>query len=138
MFYDKNGLEVEGKVIGSEGSYKDLGNVKEKAFDKDILTAFDGHTSSGSWIGLEFPEPKEIDMIRFIPRNDGNCIEIGHRYELVFWNNKGWKSLGEQIATNDSLIYHNCPTNALFLLKNHTRGQEERIFTYENEEQVWW
>lgn len=23
-------------------------------------------------------------------------------------------------------------------LRNHTKGQEERIFTYENGEQVWW
>lgn len=32
----------------------------------------------------------------------------------------------------------NVPTNALLLLRNHTKGKEERIFTYENGEQVWW
>ena len=28
--------------------------------------------------------------------------------------------------------------NALFVLKNLTKGVETRIFTYENDEQVWW
>ena len=32
----------------------------------------------------------------------------------------------------------NVPTNALLLLRNHTKGKEERIFTYEGGEQVWW
>jgi hypothetical protein len=36
------------------------------------------------------------------------------------------------------LSYENAPINALFWLRNHTAGVEERIFTYENGEQVWW
>ena len=36
------------------------------------------------------------------------------------------------------LEYFNAPSNALFLLKNQTKGKEERIFTYEEEKQVWW
>ena len=36
------------------------------------------------------------------------------------------------------LYVDNVPTNALLLLRNHTKGKEERIFTYENGEQVWW
>jgi hypothetical protein len=39
---------------------------------------------------------------------------------------------------NVMLDYDNCPTNALFLLHDLTKGREERIFTYENGEQVWW
>ena len=34
--------------------------------------------------------------------------------------------------------YDNVPGNALLLLRNHTKGKEERIFTYENDEQIWW
>jgi len=36
------------------------------------------------------------------------------------------------------LHYDNVPGNALLLLRNHTKGKEERIFTYENDEQIWW
>jgi len=50
-----------------------------------------------------------------------------------------WISLGKQIGTKSQvLIYKNVPSNALFWLRNHTRGKEERIFTYENGKQVWW
>ena len=36
------------------------------------------------------------------------------------------------------LVYPDAPSNALFLLRNHTKGQEERVFTYEGDRQVWW
>jgi hypothetical protein len=32
----------------------------------------------------------------------------------------------------------NMPTNALFWLRDLTKGKEERPFTYENGQQVWW
>lgn len=35
-------------------------------------------------------------------------------------------------------VCDSCPSNALFRLRNLTRGKEERIFTYDNGEQVWW
>ncbi len=37
-----------------------------------------------------------------------------------------------------NLYYDNIPSHALLLLRDHTRGKEERIFTLENGEQVWW
>ena len=33
--------------------------------------------------------------------------------------------------TADSLAYKDVPTNVLLLLRNHSRGNQERIFTYE-------
>ncbi|MDR1372205.1 MAG: hypothetical protein LBJ17_03630 [Dysgonamonadaceae bacterium] len=80
-----------------------------------------------------------IERIRFLPRNDDNNIRKGDKYELLYWNKAGWQSLGVRTGTeNTELIFDNCPTNALFLLRNHTRGAEERIFTYENGKQVFW
>jgi hypothetical protein len=49
-----------------------------------------------------------------------------------------WISLGRKVASERYLIYEHVPVNALFWLKNYTEGQEERIFTYENDQQVWW
>jgi hypothetical protein len=43
-----------------------------------------------------------------------------------------------QMADSTILQYHNAPSNALFWLRNHSGGKEERIFTYENGKQVWW
>lgn len=138
-FYNKEDHQLFGKIIGSEGSYKALGNTKEKAFDNDVLTFYDGFTRDISWLGLELEQPQAIGRIKFIPRNDGNCIEIGDDYELMYWNNKDWQSLGLVIAREDSLVYKNCPRDALFLLHDKTKGKQERIFMIDkNGKQVWW
>ena len=74
-----------------------------------------------------------------LPINDDNCIRDGEIYELLYWDNK-WISIGKQMgsAKTYQLTYNNVPTNALFLLRNLTKGKEERIFTYENGKQIWW
>lgn len=137
MFYDENGKEIIGSVIGTEGSCNDNGSTKEKVFDKNILTGFDAPLPNGGWVGLKLPKAVRVSKIRFMPRTDGNIIEPGDNYELVYWNN-GWKSLGEKKAIADSLVYNNVPSGTLYLLHNRTKGTEERIFTYEKGKQVWW
>jgi hypothetical protein len=88
-------------------------------------------------VGMDFECPIEVEKILYIPRADGNSIVYGNEYELLYWDNE-WISLGRRIADNNFLKYNNGPENALFLLRNHTSGKEERIFTYENDKQVWW
>lgn len=91
-----------------------------------------------------------------------NSILPGDIYELFCWENNKWCSLGVK-TTNDRkadidslgpdfkktqffgnigdkeyLFYENIPVGSLFLLKNHSRGREERIFTIENSQQIWW
>ena len=41
-------------------------------------------------------------------------------------------------ARTDILLLKNVPKNGLFVLKDITKGQEQRIFTYEDGRQVWW
>ncbi|MBK5723098.1 hypothetical protein JGH11_19710, partial [Dysgonomonas sp. Marseille-P4677] len=140
-FYEKkSGKEISGKVIGTEGSWRPLneGYTRDAVFDRNALTFFDASQSDNCWVGMDFGTPVSIGHISFLPRNDGNCIEIGDEYELMYWDNNSWQSLGKQIANELQLQYKNCPSNALFLLHNHTKGKEERIFTYENNEQIWW
>lgn len=130
---------IKGKIIGTSGSWRTDGRyAKEAVFDRDALTFFDAPRADSCWVGMDFGKQVKIDRIVYLPRNDGNCIEIGDKYELFYWADNNWKSLGKKTADNVMLDYDNCPTNALFLLHNHTKGSEERIFTYENGEQVWW
>jgi hypothetical protein len=109
------------------------------AFDGDPLTFFCRYNMEYSWVGMEFSQPKHISRVAFLPRNDDNGVMAGQLYELFFWDNK-WISLGRQTASNKTyrLHYKNAPSNALFLLRNLTKGKEERIFTYEGGKQVWW
>jgi hypothetical protein len=103
-----------------------------------MLTYFDAPVMSGGWVGLKFPEKKRIKEIKYIPRNDDNHINIGESYELFYYD-RGWISLGGKTGDQTHvLVYNNVPENALLLLRNHTKGREERIFTYENGKQVWW
>ena len=134
-FYSPDGKILNGEIIGTNGN---PGKTKEKVFDGDILTGFEGVSPDGHWIGMKFNKPISIGSIRYIPRNDGNCIEIGDKYELMYWHDDHWASLGIQIAESNMLIYKNMPVDGLYILRNLTKGHEERIFTYENDQQIWW
>jgi hypothetical protein len=140
FFYKKDAISpIMGKIIGTSGSGRNDGrHNREAAFDRDVLTFFHASQSNDCWVGLDFGKPMRISKIVYFPRNDGNCIEIGDEYELFYWSNHQWQSLGKKKADHVRLDYDNCPANALFLLRNHTKGKEERIFTYENGEQIWW
>lgn len=107
----------------------------QNAFDNNIRTNF--NAPSGSWIGLDLKYPRFINKVKYLPRNNFNVIEIGNKYELMYYNHK-WISLGIQKANDQYLEYNDVPSHALFLLKNLTQGKEERIFTYEEGKQVWW
>ncbi|MDQ6527682.1 hypothetical protein [Flavobacterium sp. LHD-85] len=129
---------IRGKVIGTEGSFFDNPKcTKEAAFDGNLLTYFDSNLPDHSWVGLDLNSKKDISKIRFISRNDMNCVQVGNIYELFYWN-EGWKSLGRKTAKTTFLIYTNVPKKSLLWLRNLTEGNEERIFTYENGKQVWW
>ena len=139
-FFQKDSTRASyGKVIGTEGSYYNReSDNKEAAFDGNVLTMFDAPWKDENWVGMDFGKPTTIERIIYFPRNDGNSIEIGDEYELVYWNDTGWQSFGKQVSEKLFLQFEGCPGNALFLLHNHTKGREERIFTYENNEQRWW
>lgn len=138
-FYEKDSISPHvGEIIGTSGSFwHDGRNEKESVFDGDALTFFDSPWGD-SWVGMDFGKPVAIDRVYYLSRNDGNCIEIGDDYELVYWGDNRWKSLGRQKAEKAYLTFPDCPLGALYLLHNHTKGREERIFTYEDGKQVWW
>jgi hypothetical protein len=138
MFLDNNGIEIKGTVIGTPGSKLNEGNAIEKAFDKNILTFYEGAYPDGTWVGLKFNKPSSIEKIRFLGRTNGNCVDIGDLYQLEFWNNQEWELLGSQRATEDSLIFKNCPTNALFILHDRTKGDQERPFLIDKNGKIEW
>lgn len=130
---------MRSKVIGLARSWNnDPNTYKEAAFDGDLLTFFDSALPAGGWVGMDFGHPVDIEKIIYTPRGDGNTIGIGDEYELFYWVEHYWASLGKQIATTIKLEYEQVPSDALYLLRNLTRGKEERIFTYVNGGQVFW
>ncbi|GAB6008839.1 hypothetical protein [Dysgonomonas reticulitermitis] len=139
-FFDKDGKQVQkGKVIGNSVSFWNDPTIKiESVFDGDPLSYFSANDPDGAWVGLELEKPTYIGRIRYLGRNDDNGIRIGDEYELLYFSEEGWKTLGKQTALDSPLVYENVPKGALFWLRNLRRGSEERVFTYENGKQVWW
>ncbi|WP_414617780.1 transglutaminase-like domain-containing protein [Dyadobacter sp. 32] len=115
----------------------------------DVRLAFDGKIDAfvdktpnnlynGLWIGMDLGNAKEITRVGYSPRNDRNSIMAGMTYELFCWRDE-WVSLGKILTTKDGTIsFGNVPSGALLLLRNHTEGQEERIFQYKDGRQIWW
>lgn len=140
VFLQQDSLRpIKGQVIGTEKCWEDSPVYsREKAFDGDPLTFFDTPERYG-WVGMDFGEPIRIRKILYIPRTDGNMIQPGDTYVLYYWAENGWVPADKpRIAKDIVLNYEQVPRNALFLLRNLSRGKEERIFTYENGKQIWW
>jgi hypothetical protein len=89
------------------------------------------------WIGMELDSATTVTHVGFCPRNDKNGIYPGMRYELFYWDN-AWRSLGQQVATADSIVFDGIPENSVLWLRNLDEGKEERIFVLEDGEQKWW
>lgn len=124
--------KLNGKIIGSgkilKGSFKD-------AFDCSSSSSLS--SVPGSWVGTDVGHAVPVSKIRYLPRNELNGIEIGDLYELFYFHKNVWYSLGRSIADKNYLIFNNVPEGALLVLKNLTEGKDERIFTWENNRQVW-
>jgi len=133
----ESGSKLSGNVIRNRNS--PVGWEVENVFDGDPLTSYRCVWGETGWVGLDFGKPEHIARFRYLPRNDDNFIKEDEEYELFYWDNNRWNSLGEQTGTSKQYLeYTNAPLNALFWLRNLTKGREERIFTYENGEQIWW
>lgn len=128
-------LEFYEDTVKLQGSVLSNTNTTEKnLFDGDIRT---NHiASAGSWVGMDFGSQQKVTTIRYLPRNNFNIIEVGDVYELLYFDYE-WKSLGIEKATTNKLQFE-APKYALLLLKNLTKGREERIFKYENDMQIFW
>ena len=136
-FYNAQGERLTGEILGTQNFSAEEYSTKN-AFDGDVLTYVDAIEPHHAWLGLKFDNPQQIAKIRYIPRNDDNFVQKGQLYELLYADSTGWQSMGIQYATADSLIYYNVPSDAIYLLKNRTKGHEERVFEYKNDKQVFW
>ncbi len=64
-------------------------------------------------------------------------IETGRPYELFYWHD-AWVSVGKTTATDPVLTFNAVPKDALYWLVKEGKEDEDRIFTYDNDAQVWW
>ncbi len=131
-FYDRaTGRRLTGRIIGTGGSWADdPEHTAEKAFDGDLLTSYSAPVGQGAWIGLDFSRPVDVGRVRYTSRGDGNCVEPGDEYELLYWADGAWQTVGKKRALGVGITFDNVPAGALYLLVDRTKGVEHRIFTY--------
>lgn len=137
-FYEPNDtIALKGKIVGTPGcTQQDGSHEYTNAFDGKTWTSYDYIEPTGGWTGLDIGKEVQVGRIAYTPRNRDNYIRNGDTFEL-FYCDGDWKSAGVVKATSDSVVYKDIPKDVLLLLRNHTRGVDERIFVYENGTQVW-
>ena len=129
---------LRGRVISPPGvSEGRIVNQFQNVFDGDPYTSMDYREPSGGWVGMDFGHPVSIHKIVYTPRNRDNFIREGDCYELFYATARGWTSLGKQTAKADSLVYE-VPMGALLYLRDHTRGNDDRIFEMAHGHQKLW
>ena len=135
VFFDKDTV-VTGSPIGCKSASKES---IEKAFDGNYLTNYETENNpDGSWVGMDFGTKKQIRNVRIIPRSDDNDIHVGDVYELLYYNGNQWVSLGKKTATSNVLHFDDVPSHALYWVKDHTQGWDERPFIIRDKEQIEW
>lgn len=139
-FYTNNDKGIKTEIKGIPyGRVSDPGtcddSVFKNAFDGDIRTNFNAPT--GSWVAIDLGKPYKITSFGLLIRNSQNIVEPQDLYELYYFD-EGWRSFGQKTAHDFYLDFESVPQDALLLLRNLTKGREERIFMYENNEQVWY
>ncbi len=139
-FWGTNGkdeIKLSGKLIGNPGKFP---YTKENAIDQNRSSYFTPKENGETYIGYDFGAKNAVNIskIKFTARNDDNAIVSNVKYELYYWADK-WISLGVKMGKEDKTVtFNNVPKNALLLLKDMEGGTENRIFTYEENKQLFW
>lgn len=130
-FYDDKGLRIKGTPITKE---QGRGNVAQYLFDDDLLTC----EFITSWVGVDFGLPINILKIEITPQTDANNIYPGDVYELRYHDGYDWVSHEIKEATDYYIEFEEVPSGALYWLRNLTEGKEERPFTVQNGQVIFW
>ncbi len=80
VFATPGSQKLSGAIIGSAGSYDNLGNTISNAFDGNLNTYYDGADATGDWAGLDFGVgvSNVISEVFYCPRGgDANRMTNG-------------------------------------------------------------
>lgn len=152
-FYSESGMKLQGLRYGSKwvknqhleiafnGRNDDyliaLNNDKSMDMVNHVIFIEDSTDFDDIWLAMDLGKRQIVKEVGLTPRSDTNNIYDDCLYELFYWDNQ-WISMGTRENIPDKLVFEDVSTNTLFLLRNLTKGKEERIFVYEDGVQVFY
>lgn len=97
--------------------------------DGDVLTYIETPAAHGP-LTLKLDQSRHIAKTVIIPRTTDNFVWPGQDYELYYLDGTyGWKSAGRKTAKGHAVDFR-APSDAVYILRNHTKGREEQVFIY--------
>lgn len=96
--------------------------------DSDILSWAPLSPDCGDMI-VRFDSDSDIANLFLVAHNDDNFVLPGQEYELIYFTDRGVKSLGRKVSDGFSIGF-TAPTNAVMVLRNLTKGREEQVFVW--------
>jgi len=132
-FFNEKNKTIIGKPICSS---RNPLHISKNVFDGDIRTNYLNHEKEPSWLGMKFDEPQKISKIKYLHADSYNIVEPIHEYELLYWKDNSWVSLGRKISQDDYIDY-DAPKNALLLLICDNEERQSMVFFMRNGEQIW-
>ncbi len=108
-----------------EGTPLTPGTSIHNAFDHNPET----YCGAGS-IYMDFSRPVPVSQVRFMPRTAYNTIIPGHRYQLSYWTDSGWRKSDIRTATYHYVEFDNIPSHTVYWLHDPDYGREELAFFY--------
>ena len=148
-------LPSDSIALGELGFYSLQGKIEDVEIisplqslseHESVEALFDGFTSTGyrgkskkKYVDINLGGDYEVEHIVVVPYVMSQILR-NSTYELFYWKNGDWESLGEQKRSGTDLLFENVPGDALFRLKQKTEKDEkmkERIFLYKNGEVIW-
>lgn len=118
-------------VLGKLPDRCNISNIN----DGNVLTFIETPKGYGP-LTLKMNQAKRIARTVIIPRTTDNFVWPGQDYELYYLDGaNGWKSAGRKTA-KDHFIDFQAPSNAVYILRNHTKGTEEQVFIYSHGTQL--
>lgn len=135
--FESNDTIVSPISFMSDG-HEGKGYTPKYAFDKDELTFYQSNIADGAWIGCDMGKTVAIDKVIYLPRNDDNHVVPNHLYRLDYYQGGALKRGEPMLSTSYSITFDKVPTNALYILHDLSKGTEERIFTYTNNQIKWY
>lgn len=101
---EEDSASLKGEIMGTPGCWDGDGSHEyTNVFDGDAHTSFDYKYADGDWTGLDLKTPRVIRKIVYVPRHWDNFVRKGDCYELFYWGDGQWQSLGRQTVNSDAL-----------------------------------